>query len=124
VCSLSVEVPLALNWLARSRSASAPTRDCRMQALTMKYRFYPKTEVTILHSQKLLLNATYPDSFRSKWGQQLEKTGVKLVLDDAALNIPENAVDDIEGPVTTKGGKTLQADLVVCFNSSSIALGR
>jgi len=62
-----------------------------------------------VHSQKFVLNDTYPQSWRKKVATQLLKRGVRLVLDDL--------VDDFDiksGRITTRGGKSIPADLVVC----------
>ncbi|KAI0045202.1 FAD/NAD-P-binding domain-containing protein [Auriscalpium vulgare] len=70
--------------------------------------FYPDTKVTIVHSEPLLLNATYPDKFRIRLANDLRARGVELVLGDV--------VDDPEiksGKVATRGGKQIETDLVV-----------
>jgi len=61
-----------------------------------------------VHSRKSVLNDTYPESWRKNVATQFLKRGVKLVLDDF--------VDDFEikdGYITTRGKKTIPADLVV-----------
>jgi hypothetical protein len=63
-----------------------------------------------VHSRKSVLNDTYPESWRENVATQFLKRGVKLVLDDF--------VDDFEiedGHITTRGKKTIPADLVVCY---------
>lgn len=75
--------------------------------------YYPKTSVTILHAERHLLNAAYPDSFRQRLDAQFQKVGVRLVLDDVALDLPSDPLEEIHGPVRTKNGKTLDADLIV-----------
>ena len=63
-----------------------------------------------MHSRKSVLNDTYPESWRENVATQFLKRGVKFVLDDF--------VDDFEikdGLITTRGKKTIPADLVVRY---------
>jgi len=67
-----------------------------------------RKNVTIVHSQELPLNDTYPKSWREKVAKQFVDRGVKFVLGDY--------LDDLEikdGYVTTRGNKSIPADLVV-----------
>ena len=62
-----------------------------------------------MHGQKFVLNDTYPESWRKNVATQLRKRGVTLALNDY--------VDDLEiknGRITTRGKKSIPADLVVC----------
>ncbi|KAF9471448.1 FAD/NAD(P)-binding domain-containing protein [Pholiota conissans] len=64
--------------------------------------------VTIVHSQSLYLNDTYPESWRKYVGKQFASRGVTAVLGEY--------IDDLEikdGYVTTRSGKKIAADLVV-----------
>jgi len=68
----------------------------------------PKKNVTIVHGPELVLNDTYPKSWRKRVAKQYLDRGVKLVLGDF--------VDDFEikdGYVITRGKKSIPADLVV-----------
>lgn len=68
---------------------------------------YPTKEVTIVHSQRLLLNDTYPDKYRTSVARGLAARGVKIHLDDVVENIPTI------GAITTRGGLELSADLII-----------
>jgi len=64
-----------------------------------------------------MVNSTYPDWWRAKVAQMLERVGVNLVLGDR--------LDDLEpkdGKVVTRGGKVIVADLVVRCRGSLIIL--
>lgn len=70
--------------------------------------YYPNKNVTVVHSENLLLNSTYPDKFRTRTTEKWRSLGVKLVLSDRA-NIPEGEYSSI----TTDKGETIRADLIV-----------
>ncbi|KAG5643925.1 hypothetical protein DXG03_009333 [Asterophora parasitica] len=70
---------------------------------------WPNKKVTIVHGDKLLLNAAYPDKARKYAAENVRARGVELVLDDY-VDFAETAV--VEG-VTTRSGKKLSADLVI-----------
>ncbi|KAF8875027.1 hypothetical protein CPB84DRAFT_1796937 [Gymnopilus junonius] len=64
--------------------------------------------VTIVHSNALLFNESYPDRWRNKGAQTFRDRGINFVLDDY--------VDDIEikdGNVHTRSGKSIKADLII-----------
>jgi hypothetical protein len=55
------------------------------------------------------MNNTYPDKFRKAITNSIRSRGVDVILSDFVDVLP---VKD-ESKVTTRGGKTLEADLVV-----------
>lgn len=69
--------------------------------------YWPKKPVTIVQASSQLLNATYPDKFRKRMEKDITVRGVKVVYNDFVDNF------EPEGPITTRGGKTLEGDLVV-----------
>lgn len=69
--------------------------------------FHPDKEVTIVHAGNKLLNDTYPDKYRDKVEKDLRNRKVELVLGDYVDNL------DQTGPVVTRSGKELDADLIV-----------
>ncbi|KZV80849.1 FAD/NAD(P)-binding domain-containing protein [Exidia glandulosa HHB12029] len=75
--------------------------------------YYPKTEVTLVHGQKLLLNPAYPDSFRKRLGDQFTKAGVKVLLDQTVLDVTADLTADLTGPVKTSKGEELNADVII-----------
>ncbi|KAF9469863.1 FAD/NAD(P)-binding domain-containing protein [Collybia nuda] len=68
---------------------------------------YPNTNVTIVQGDELVLNTTYPASFRQGIQRRLVDYGINLVLNDYVDDIP------VSGDVTTRKGQTLKADLVL-----------
>ncbi|KAF9650863.1 FAD/NAD(P)-binding domain-containing protein [Thelephora ganbajun] len=75
----------------------------------LKDYYSDKKVVYIVHGRDLLLNEQFPDKFRKLVNQELEATGVELVLGDYVATFPENS----GGEVVFHPGNTLQADLVV-----------
>lgn len=73
--------------------------------------FYPSTKVTIVHNGSMLLSDAYPEKYRRRVERDARARGVEIVLDDR--------IDDLtpsrEGTVTTRKGRLLQGDLVVCL---------
>ena len=69
--------------------------------------YWPKKPVAIVQASSQLLNATYPDKFRKRMEKDITVRGVKVVYNDFVDNF------EPEGPITTRGGKTLEGDLVV-----------
>jgi NADH dehydrogenase FAD-containing subunit len=65
--------------------------------------------VTIVHGQDQLLNDAYPEKFRTKALQRIQKTGTEVVLDDY-VDVTEPSED---GTVTTRKGKKIKASLIV-----------
>ncbi|KIM36348.1 hypothetical protein M413DRAFT_31768 [Hebeloma cylindrosporum] len=98
-----------LEWINTWREKFAEANDIVLVELAGELKdLSPKKNVTIVHGQKFLLNDTYPERWRKNVASQFLKRGVKLVLDDF--------VDDLEikdGHITTRGKKTIPADLVV-----------
>lgn len=66
--------------------------------------------VTIVHGHSLPLNDTYPDRWRKAVAKKSEKRGVQLVLGDYITNLETQ-----DGRVVTRSGKSIPADLVVCW---------
>ena len=72
------------------------------------YHSGQQKRVTIVHSQALPLNGTYPDRWRKAVAEQFLKRGVQWVLSDQVTDLePQN------GRITTRSGKSIPADLVV-----------
>ncbi|KJA15813.1 hypothetical protein HYPSUDRAFT_1066992 [Hypholoma sublateritium FD-334 SS-4] len=68
----------------------------------------PSKNVTIVHGQALLLNESYPESWRASVAKSFGSRGIDFILGDY--------VDDLEikeGYVTTRSGKRIKADLAV-----------
>ncbi|KAF8965464.1 hypothetical protein BDZ97DRAFT_1812292 [Flammula alnicola] len=63
--------------------------------------------VTIVHSQALPLNDTYPTSWRKKIAQQFTNRGIKFVLDDLVEDVPTRG-----GRPNTKFIETLGPDVL------------
>ncbi|EAU86985.1 hypothetical protein CC1G_08456 [Coprinopsis cinerea okayama7 len=70
--------------------------------------FYPDAKVTIVHSQKQVLNDAYPDKFRKAVLARFQKEGVEIVLEDAV-----DQTEPVDGKITTRKGKSIPADLVL-----------
>jgi NADH dehydrogenase FAD-containing subunit len=69
---------------------------------------WPERKVTIVHSDRLLLNNAYPDNFRRAAEKSVASRGVEIVLDDFIDHqVP------VDGTISTRSGKILKADLVV-----------
>ncbi|KAI0049182.1 FAD/NAD-P-binding domain-containing protein [Auriscalpium vulgare] len=69
-------------------------------------QFLPKKKVTIVQSEAQLLNDSYPSKFRKAIEKDTRAVGTEIVFNDF--------VDNFEKlPVTTRSGKTIDADLVV-----------
>jgi len=66
-------------------------------------------QVTIVHAGTQLLNSTYPNSFRRAAEASVRERGVDVILGDAIDHFPEAGSQG----VTTRQGRTLDADLVV-----------
>ena len=77
--------------------------------------------VTIVHGQALVLNDSYPESWRATVAKGFVSRGIEIILGDYL-----DDVDIKEGYVTTRSGKRIKADLVVSgfFVMISILLGR
>ncbi|KAI0354848.1 FAD/NAD-P-binding domain-containing protein [Trametes cingulata] len=70
---------------------------------------FPKKKVTVVHSENLLLNDTYPDKFRKDIERRARLRGIDFILGDKLDVPPEGTIG-----VTTHNGKQIpDADLVV-----------
>lgn len=69
---------------------------------------WPSKEVTIVHGDKQLLNAAYPDKYRKAIENDVTARDVHLVLGEYVDEIP-----DVGQPAITRSGKTLDSDLVI-----------
>ncbi|KAI0629813.1 FAD/NAD-P-binding domain-containing protein [Trametes polyzona] len=70
---------------------------------------FPKKKVTLVHSEKLLLNDVYPERFRKDLERRARLRGIDLILGDKVDIPPEGTVG-----VTTENGKQIpDADLIV-----------
>ncbi|KAE9405832.1 FAD/NAD(P)-binding domain-containing protein [Gymnopus androsaceus JB14] len=74
---------------------------------------FPSKPITIIHREKLLLNATYPDKYRTKLQRQLEGRGITVLTGDAitASEVSESNIP--QAGFVTEQGKNLKPDLVV-----------
>ncbi|KAG8924066.1 hypothetical protein FRC01_011981, partial [Tulasnella sp. 417] len=70
--------------------------------------YYPNKNVTLIHNDGQLMNAAYPDKFRSRVLQKWKDLGVNVVLGDRAT-VPQGEYTSI----TTDKGRTIKTDLVV-----------
>lgn len=72
-----------------------------------------KKSVTIVNSGKKLLHDNLPEKARIKMQRKVENSGVKLIMDDR-VDIPKDSTIFVpDGPVTTKNGVSINADLVI-----------
>ena len=86
---------------------------------------YADKKITLVHSQKLLLNDDIPDTPRAQMLEKVQRNNVKVILDDI-VELPSN--NDIkktiykpkEG-VRTRKGATLDVDLVMLMFGMSAA---
>ncbi|KAJ3862157.1 hypothetical protein EV359DRAFT_45747 [Lentinula novae-zelandiae] len=72
--------------------------------------------ITIIHREKYLLNATYPDKYRIAVQKQLEGRGITVLTGDAISASDASNVSGSQIPkdgFITEQGKTLKADLVI-----------
>ena len=65
--------------------------------------------MTIIHGDNMLLNKTYPDSFRKDVGARIHARGVNLVLGDYIDELPAAGVDNVR----TRNGVAIKTDLTV-----------
>lgn len=70
-------------------------------------------KVTIVQSDSLLLNKTYPAKFRKMLGQDLKARGIDIVYNDFVDEIPLEPA----ASVTTRNGEKMQADLIVSHHA-------
>lgn len=75
--------------------------------------FLQKKKVTLVHSEKQLLNDVYPDKWRQDIERRVRKRNIDLILGDRLDSFPEPGAVG----VTTRNGKQLRdADLIVSFS--------
>ncbi|KAG9044217.1 hypothetical protein FS837_008612 [Tulasnella sp. UAMH 9824] len=70
--------------------------------------YYPNKNITLVQNDESLLNATYPEKFRTRVARKWKDLGVNLVLGDRAT-IPQGEYTSL----TTEKGRTIKADLIV-----------
>ncbi|KAG6860558.1 hypothetical protein C0995_009840 [Termitomyces sp. Mi166 len=70
----------------------------------------PSKNVTIVHSDSMLLNKTYPDKFRKDVERRLRARDVNLFLGDIA---PDDALTTSSTHITTRNGTILTPDLII-----------
>lgn len=80
--------------------------------------YVPGVQVSLVQRDKLVLNATYPNSFRQRVTKSLDERGVTIITDDTIVNLEEQVLDGTQGivpgrTVTTSKGVTLPAELIV-----------
>jgi len=85
--------------------------------------FAPGAQVTVVQRGRLLLNSTYPDSFRQRIARGLEDRGVRVLTGESILNLSRAILDGTEGvipgrKIKTANGVTLLADLIVRVTKS------
>ncbi|TFY77916.1 hypothetical protein EWM64_g6094 [Hericium alpestre] len=68
---------------------------------------YPNKKITLVHSDAKLLNAAYPDKFRTKAEQGMRTRNIDIVFGDYVDDF------DAKGSITTRKGQKLEGDLVV-----------
>lgn len=73
--------------------------------------------MTVIQAADKALNTAYHDKFRDHVTTQLEARGVKTILGDSIEDLDANSLDGTvtlgSRTITTQGGVTLEADLVV-----------
>lgn len=74
-------------------------------------------KVTIIHSQKLLLNDVYPDKWRLDVEHKLRSVGVEFILGD---KVEGDLSHHTGGPIVTRNGQTLSPDLVVSHHGLDV----
>ncbi|KAI0365682.1 FAD/NAD(P)-binding domain-containing protein [Pilatotrama ljubarskyi] len=70
---------------------------------------WPDKKVTLVHSDKQLLNDAYPEKFRRDLERRVRARGIKVLLGDRADTLP----DGVTGLTTKSGTHIPDADLVV-----------
>ncbi|KAH9973763.1 FAD/NAD-P-binding domain-containing protein [Lactifluus volemus] len=77
---------------------------------------FPHKDVTIVHSEPLLLNTAYPDKYRKRVEKDVTSRGVNIVFNDF--------VDDFKStPASTRSGHELDGDLIVATFGSRPGTG-
>ena len=71
---------------------------------------FPEKNVTIVHSDSMLLNAAYPNKYRKRIEKDIASRGVNIVFNDY--------VDDFESTSPkTRSGRPLEGNLIVSLFS-------
>ncbi|KAF8201383.1 hypothetical protein BJ912DRAFT_843556 [Pholiota molesta] len=71
---------------------------------------YPQKSVTIVHSEKYLMNDIYPRKFRLDLERRLRLRGIDLIVDDLIDGQPRV---DPKVPLKTRNGTSVKCDLLV-----------
>ncbi|KAF5381840.1 hypothetical protein D9757_008354 [Collybiopsis confluens] len=77
---------------------------------------YPSKSVTLIHREGHLLNATYPQKYRTGLQKQLEARNITVLTGDEITESDASKVSEGHFPeteVVTKNGKKLKADLII-----------
>jgi len=70
---------------------------------------YPKKKITIVQSEPMLLNSTYPDKFRMYMGELVRNHNIDMVLNEYVSSIPDSG----SGEVILRSGKKITADCII-----------
>jgi apoptosis-inducing factor 2 len=89
--------------------------------------FVTGPELSVVQKEPLVLNPTYPESFRRRVQRGLEDRGVRVLTGDRITHLEQGILDGTSGVVpgrkiTTKNGVTLPAELIVCIQCDSWVL--
>jgi NADH dehydrogenase FAD-containing subunit len=81
--------------------------------------FIPGAELSVVQKDSLVLNPTYPESFRRRVQKGLEERGVRVLTGDSVVHLEQGILDGTSRVVpgkkfTTTSGVTLPAELIVC----------
>jgi apoptosis-inducing factor 2 len=81
--------------------------------------FVPGAELSVVQNEPLVLNPTYPESFRRRVQKGLEQRGVRVLTGDSIVHLQLGVLDGTSRVVpgqkiTTTNGVTLPAELIVC----------
>ncbi|KAI0311006.1 FAD/NAD-P-binding domain-containing protein [Amylostereum chailletii] len=76
-------------------------------------QFFPQTKTTIIHEDRQLLNAIYPDKLRTKLERNIRGSNVEIVFNDTVERF-----DSDNGSVVTSAGKRVDADIVIMATGS------
>jgi NADH dehydrogenase FAD-containing subunit len=81
--------------------------------------FVPGAELSVVQKEPLVLNPTYPESFRRRVQKGLEERGVRVLTGDSVVHLEQGIFDGTSRVVpgrkiTTTNGVKLPAELIVC----------
>ena len=79
---------------------------------------FQRKPITIVQGDSALLNATYPDKFRSRVEEGARARGIELILSDYIDTFEVAPISNGTG-VKTRRGAEIEADLVVSLNGES-----